>query len=59
MIKDKLPYISSLTYPLKREQFQEFCAENFANISYLKQATLVDWTDEPENIRRLQDAALK
>ncbi|CAG9536966.1 unnamed protein product [Cercopithifilaria johnstoni] len=54
-----LELFTNLTYPLKREQFQNFCTENFANISYLKQATLVDWTEEPENIRRLQDAALK
>ncbi|VDK30206.1 unnamed protein product [Gongylonema pulchrum] len=49
----------SLTYPLKREQFQRFCADNFASLAYLKQATLSDWTEEPENIRRLQDHALK
>lgn len=51
--------IFSLTYPLKREQFENFCIENFANINYLKQATLVDWTEEPENVKRLQDTALQ
>ncbi|VDM12513.1 unnamed protein product [Wuchereria bancrofti] len=50
-----LELFTNLTYPLKREQFQKFCGENFANISYLKQATLEDWTEEPENIRRLQN----
>ncbi|VDK64679.1 unnamed protein product [Onchocerca ochengi] len=54
-----LELFTNLTYPLKREQFQKFCTENFANISYLKQANLVDWTKEPENIRRLQDTKLK
>ncbi|KAL3981404.1 Trehalase family protein [Acanthocheilonema viteae] len=54
-----LELFTNLTYPLKREQFQKFCTENFANINYLKQATLVDWTEEPENIRRLQNTSLK
>ncbi|EFO17808.2 trehalase [Loa loa] len=54
-----LELFNNLTYPLKRDQFHKFCIENFANISYLKQATLVDWTEEPENIRRLQNIALK
>uniref|UniRef100_A0A1I8EM64 Trehalase n=2 Tax=Wuchereria bancrofti TaxID=6293 RepID=A0A1I8EM64_WUCBA len=54
-----LELFTNLTYPLKREQFQKFCGENFANISYLKQATLEDWTEEPENIRRLQNTGLK
>uniref|UniRef100_A0A915Q1Z2 Trehalase n=1 Tax=Setaria digitata TaxID=48799 RepID=A0A915Q1Z2_9BILA len=54
-----LEQFNNLTYPLKRGQFQKFCAENFANISYLRQATLVDWTELPGNIRRIHDASLK
>lgn len=55
----KLLCFFSLTYPLRREQFQKFCTENFVNTNYLKQATLVDWTEEPENVKRLQDTALR
>ncbi|VDK77546.1 unnamed protein product [Litomosoides sigmodontis] len=54
-----LELFANLTYPLRREQFQKFCAENFVNTSYLKQAILVDWTEEPENVKRLQDSALR
>lgn len=54
-----LEEFNKLKFPIKREDFQRFCAENFASVSYLKQATLVDWTEEPASIKRLQDEELK
>ncbi|VDN05994.1 unnamed protein product [Thelazia callipaeda] len=57
--KSILEEFDNLTYPLKRERFQKFCEDNFAMVNYLKQATLIDWVEEPENIKQLRNPSLK
>uniref|UniRef100_A0A0M3HVE3 Trehalase n=1 Tax=Ascaris lumbricoides TaxID=6252 RepID=A0A0M3HVE3_ASCLU len=50
---------NKLEYPLKREDFKQFCHDNFATFPYLKLAKLRDWTEEPPNLRRVKDDHLR
>ncbi|VDK45633.1 unnamed protein product [Anisakis simplex] len=51
--------LNKLEYPLKRDDFKRFCSQNFAPFPYLKVAKLIDWTEDPPNLRRVKDTKLR
>ncbi|VDN57078.1 unnamed protein product [Dracunculus medinensis] len=57
--KEVLGDFYSLPNPIKRENFEKFCNRNFAKFPYLSSAELSDWTQEPYNIRLLNDTHLR
>uniref|UniRef100_A0A914ZH40 Trehalase n=1 Tax=Parascaris univalens TaxID=6257 RepID=A0A914ZH40_PARUN len=50
---------NKLEYPLKREDFKQFCHDNFATFPYLKLAKLRDWIEEPPYLLRIKDDRLR